>query len=513
MTAETLRAVLEGFDERTRTLLERRADAPVHHRGWLMRRTLLVADVIGLLEAFFATEVSMTTFGRSNHDHVPLALEFSVFVLSLPAWVVMAKIYGLYARDEEHADHSTVDDVVGVFHMVTVGTWLFYVFVTLTQLAYPELTKVALFWALAVTLVTASRSGARAFSRRQPAYMQNTLIVGAGNVGQMIALKLLRHPEYRLNLVGFVDDDPMELAENLQHVAVLGSPKYLEEMIELFDIERVVVAFSNDSHQQVLEGIRLLKDRDVQVDIVPRLFETIGPSFGIHAIEGLPLVGLPPLGLPGSSLFLKRGMDMILAMVALVLLLPLFLVIAIAVKLDSRGPVFYNNIVLGRGGRRFGLLKFRTMRHEYCRGPEYGGDMAEEMFQRLMSDPSQRAEYEENYKLRDDPRVTRVGRLLRRTSLDELPQLYRVLAGDMSLVGLRPKTPDEFARYGERGENDLLHLRPGITGYWQINGRSELSYDDRLRLELLYAGSWSIALDLEILAKTARSLFSRRGAF
>jgi exopolysaccharide production protein ExoY len=231
----------------------------------------------------------------------------------------------------------------------------------------------------------------------------------------------------------------------------------------------------------------------------------------IHTVEGVPLLGLPPVNLARSSLLVKRGVDVVLSALGLIVLAPLFLVVALLVKRDSAGPVFYRHERIGRGGRPFRLFKFRTMYREACRGADYGGRDAEAAFAHLMADPLRRAEFETTYKLQDDPRVTRFGAWLRRTSLDELPQLINVLLGDISLVGPRPVTSDELARYG-KGVDGLLNLRPGVTGYWQVNGRSSLEYEDRVRLDLAYVGGWSLGLDVMILARTLRVLLTRSGA-
>jgi undecaprenyl-phosphate galactose phosphotransferase len=204
-------------------------------------------------------------------------------------------------------------------------------------------------------------------------------------------------------------------------------------------------------------------------------------------------------------------MDRVLSALALVLLAPFFVVIALLIKLDSPGPVFYRHDRLARGGRSFGLFKFRTMGLEYCRGEHYGGAKAEIAFRQLMDDPEHREQFSEKYKLAKDPRVTRFGDFLRRTSLDELPQLLNVFLGDISLVGPRPITTDELKRYGVMAEQ-LLDIHPGVTGYWQINGRSQISYEERVRLDLLYVSNWSVGLDLSIMAKTFRVLVSRFGA-
>jgi exopolysaccharide biosynthesis polyprenyl glycosylphosphotransferase len=311
--------------------------------------------------------------------------------------------------------------------------------------------------------------------------------------------------------VGLVDSEPKERRDDLEHLALLGGPERLPAVIRLFDVERVIVAFSNQPHEETLELIRSLKELDMQVDIVPRLFETVGPNVGWHMLEGLPLVSLPPLRLARSSALLKRAVDIVLASFALVVAAPFLIVIAVAVKLDSRGPVVYRHERVGRSRRTISVMKFRTMRLEACRGEKYGGQVAEEAFNELMADPVRAQEFEKTYKLLDDPRVTRVGRFLRRTSLDEVPQLLNVVVGDLSLVGPRAITTDELWRYGDRVE-DLLAFRPGVTGYWQINGRSKLGYTDRVRLDVAYLTGWSIGLDLRILARTLRTLLSRSGA-
>lgn len=520
MNATERAALLQGLelhdemtatvDERTLEILERRRrTAVVKGRGWLVRRMLLAADLLGLVAAMAVAEWLVNR--HNSLGVLDMRAEIIVFLASLPGWVVVAKLYGLYDHDEERTDHTTTDDFSGVFHMVTVCTWVFWTGAYVTGLAHPTAPKLLIFWATAVVSISLGRATARSFARRNAMYLQNAVIVGAGDVGQLIARKLLQHPEYGINLVGFVDAQPKERSDDLGQLALLGGPERLPAIVRLFDVERVVLAFSNESHEDTLELLRSLKDLDVQIDIVPRLFETVGPNATVHMIEGLPLVGIPPLNLSRSSGLLKRTMDIALSAISLVILSPLLLGVALAVKLDSRGPVLYRHERIGRGRKKIEVLKFRTMRLEACRGERYGGEDAEAMFRELMSDPQHAQRFEASYKLADDPRVTRVGRTLRRTSLDELPQLLNVLMGDISLVGPRAITADELGRYGERVD-DLLGIRPGVTGYWQINGRSQLSYEDRVRLDLSYITGWSLRLDLEILAKTARTLLSGRGA-
>jgi exopolysaccharide biosynthesis polyprenyl glycosylphosphotransferase len=497
-------------DNKTLEILDhRRRTAIVRRRGWLVRRALLVADVAGLVSAFALAEwIASNPHGSAFFYG---GGEILAFLGSLPGWILIAKLYGLYERDEERTDHSTADDFGRVFHMVTVCTWLLWALSRSTGITHPTPAKLMIFWASAIALVTTGRAGARALARRSVTYLQNTVVVGAGDVGQMIARKLLQHPEYGINLVGFVDADPKERGDDLEHLCVLGGIENLPAAVRLLDVERVIIAFSNDSHEATIEVLRELKGLDVQIDIVPRLFEVVGPEVRLHAIEGLPLIGLPTLRLSRSSKLVKRLLDLVLSVVGLALGAPILVALAVAVKLDSRGPVLYRHRRVGYRGKPIDVFKFRTMRREVCRGDRYGGEAAEEEFARLLADTARAAEFATTYKLENDPRVTRVGRVLRKLSLDELPQLLNVLKGDLSLVGPRAITSDELDRYGDDVDT-LLNIRPGVTGYWQINGRSRLSYEDRVRLDLSYIANWSLRLDLHIIAKTIRVLLSRHGA-
>jgi exopolysaccharide biosynthesis polyprenyl glycosylphosphotransferase len=495
------RAVLASVDARTLDLVDGRRSRHILRRGWLIRRALLLADVLGLTAAFFLAAALAGPDG--SVDHVSNVSEVLIFLAALPVLVVLAKIYGLYERDEERTDHSTVDDITGVFHLVTVFVWVFYIVTSATGIAEPALMRLVAFWGLATVIVTAGRGIARATVRRSVAYLQNTIIVGAGEIGQLTARKLLAHPEYGINLVGFVDSQPKERRDDLAHLTLLGTPERLPELIRLLDVERVIVAFSNDSHEETLALIRSVKDLDIQIDIVPRLFEILGTNVGIHTVEGIPLVGLRPLRLSRSSRLLKRTMDVTLSAIGLLLVAPLFAAIALAIKLDSRGPVFFRQVRMGERDHTFRIFKFRSMAVD-----------AEARKAQLvhLNQHAQRGDDARMFKVADDPRITRVGRLLRRTSLDELPQLINVLTGEMSLVGARPLILDED-QHVEDWARKRLALRPGITGLWQVLGRSDIPFDEMTKLDYLYVTNWSLAEDLRLIFRTVPALLRRRSAY
>jgi exopolysaccharide biosynthesis polyprenyl glycosylphosphotransferase len=451
------------------------------------------------MAAFLIAELALP---GAQHDRIHPTVEIGLFALSLPFFVVTAKLQGLYDHDEERTDHTTADDLVGVFYLVTTGTWLFFATVYLFNLASPSVERLLLFWALSIALVALFRATARALCRRSVAYLQNTIIVGAGEVGQRIGKKLIAHPEYGLSLVGFVDDWPPGRDPDSEPVAILGSLEELPALVHALDVERVIVAFSLSRDEDVLPFIRELGELAVQVDIVPRYFQVVGPGVDLHDVEGLTLVGLRPFRLSRSSRLLKRTMDVVAAAIGLIVLAPVFAVVAAAIKLDSRGPVFFRQLRIGRRGRPFRIWKFRTMRSDAEQRK------AEVAHLNIHAD----GDGPQMFKAPNDPRVTRVGGFLRRWSLDELPQLINVLVGEMSLVGPRPLILDEDEQVHDWGRK-RLDLKPGITGLWQAKGRSEIPFDEMVRLDYLYVTSWSPMTDIKLAFQTIPALFRERHAY
>jgi exopolysaccharide biosynthesis polyprenyl glycosylphosphotransferase len=320
------------------------------------------------------------------------------------------------------------------------------------------------------------------------------VIVGAGDVGQLVARKVLHHREYGINLVGFIDDHPRHRRPELSHVALLGATDGLADIVRLLDVDRVVVAFSREPPAQTVEVIRSLRDLDVQIDVVPRLFDVLGPKVTYHSIEALPLIGLPPVRLSRSSRLVKRIIDVVGALVALVVAAPLFAVIALLIRRDSPGPILFQQTRLGQGMREFTALKFRTMRVD-------ADDQAHREY--IGKTMSASASVGDNgiYKLDRGDAVTRVGRWLRRTSLDELPQLINVLRDDMSLVGPRPCIPYETEHFKPHHFERFL-VPPGITGLWQVTARANSTFGEALDMDVAYARGWSLGLDLRLLVQT-----------
>jgi exopolysaccharide biosynthesis polyprenyl glycosylphosphotransferase len=455
-----------------------------------VRRALATADVAGLTVAFLTAEAIMTLRGWP----IDLRLEAFLFLVTIPAWIAFAKVYGLYDRDEERTNHTTVDDLVGVFHLCTVGIWLFLAGGWLLSVGPRPLGKLITFWILSIAFVTLARSLARTYCRRRPGYVQNTVVVGAGDVGQLVARKLVQHTEYGIRLIGFVDDDPLRLRPELEGIPVLGPPDELTRIVHRHGVDRVVIAFTHDSHTRILEAARALKDLNVQIDIVPRLFELVGPNAEIRTIEAVPLLGLPPARLARSSRILKRGLDVAGASLALVLVAPLLAYIAVRIKRDSAGPVLFRQERVGRDLRAFTVFKFRTM---------HAGASDREHREFIRTTMDHRASPGTNglYKLPGNGRVTRFGEWLRKTSLDELPQLINVVRGDMSLVGPRPCIPYETENFSPH-HFERFSVRPGITGLWQVTARAHSTFGEALDMDVAYVRGWSLGLDLWLLFRT-----------
>jgi exopolysaccharide biosynthesis polyprenyl glycosylphosphotransferase len=492
--------VLTAVDARTLDILERRRRARFPtSRGWLLRRLLLAADLVGLSLAFLlATVVAGGVEG--GHGGLDPWVEVGLFLATLPVWIVAAKLFGLYDRDEFLTDHTTLDDFTRVLLLVTLGAFIFGI---ATGYMQTSVTKVLLFWVLGIVLVTVGRAATRVAARRALAYVQNAVVVGAGDVGQLVARKLLQHPEYGINLVGFVDEEPKARRPDLGHLTVLGTSDDLPDIVRTLGVERVIIAFSRDDPRRTLRLIRSLGDFDVQVDIVPRLFEIVGSNARMHTLEGLPMVGLPAVRIGRSSMVIKRAMDIVGATLLLLVTAPLFAVAAWKIKRESPGPIFYRQQRLGMNQREFTLLKFRTMRTDADDGPH------REYIKATMAgglEPGSNG----LFKLDRSDAITKFGRWLRATSLDELPQLINVLRRDMSLVGPRPCLRYEVEHFAPQHFERFL-VPAGLTGSWQVTARGHSTFAEALDMDVLYVRSWSLSRDLSLFLRTPLHLM-RPGA-
>ncbi len=454
--------------------------APARRNEWAVRLLLVQSDVAAILAAYFLAAQAGGMASRTA------AVEL---VATLPVWLLALKSRGLYSQENDVVGHSTIDELPHLAAIATMGPWLFLVLSDTIGHVRP-IGETVVFWLLLLIFLPAGRMLTRPIFRANRHFAQNSVIVGAGTVGQLLGRKLLTHPQYRINLVGFVDAMPMERRDDLELLTVLGTPGELPALVEEYKLERVMIAFSNDSHEETLELIRLLKDLDVRIDIVPRLFDIIPPRLTSHTIAGIPLITLPRLRLSRSARFVKRSFDVVVALIATIVLAPTFVLIAILIKLDSHGPVFFRQRRMGAGGYDFSIYKFRTMTSD---ADELKQDIAH-LNAHAGGDPRM-------FKIRADPRVTRFGRLLRRFSLDEFPQLFNVLRGEMSLIGPRPLILEED-QHVESWARKRLTLKPGMTGLWQVSGRNSIPFEEMVKLDYLYVTTWSLSGDCRLLFQT-----------
>lgn len=336
--------------------------------------------------------------------------------------------------------------------------------------------------------VTAARVATHAMPWRATHRPRRVVIVGSGMVAGRVASQL--RSTDGIEVVGFVDDDPLDPA------GWCGRLPDLATVVQRRAVDHVVVAFSRSSTEDILEAIRPVQGR-VPITVVPRLFDVLPASAAVHDIgSGLTGISVAPAALSRGARLAKRTIDVAGAAGALLVLSPLLALVALAIKLTSPGPVLFRQDRIGRNGEQFAIVKFRSMVTDAEQVGGADGVAAVGPFP----------------KLKEDPRVTRVGRFIRSTSIDELPQLLNVLRGDMSLVGPRPFVPDESATIAGWAQR-RYRVRPGITGLWQVSGRNDLTFDEMCRLDSMYVSSWCIALDLKILVRTLRAVASRSGAY
>jgi exopolysaccharide biosynthesis polyprenyl glycosylphosphotransferase len=413
------------------------------------------------------------------------------------SWPFLLFMLGLYGSDDLRTWVSGVAEIPRILVASLLFGWAAIGTGSLLDMSKPfELTAIAVVATL--LLSSLARAGVRATLHRSTSLVQRTLIIGSGYVAGHLMEKLDRNAQFGLLTVGFVDDEVHDVGTpDLPH---LGSLADLDEVITMHSVDRVIVAFSRAGHEQLLECIRVCRDLGIAVDVIPRLFEFLDGVRSLGQVGGLPVLSLGTPRLSRVSQASKRALDILGAGFFLIATAPVLAAVAIAIKLDSPGPVFFRQSRAGRDGRVFQLLKFRSMYE----------DADERKRDYLTSNDVQDGVM---FKMHEDPRVTRVGRILRRLSLDECPQFINVLRGEMSLVGPRPLILPESEALAEDWHLRRLRLRPGLTGPWQIYGRSETPFQEMVRFDYQYVVGWSLARDVEILIATVPAVLSGRGAY
>jgi exopolysaccharide biosynthesis polyprenyl glycosylphosphotransferase len=461
---------------------------PVARRDMGLRRALALSDVL-------ATSLALTIVTWTVAGDFDVRLRPST-ILIVPLVLIAAKAIGLYDRDQHMVRKTTIDEVPSLLYLAvlfTLSVWLAEAPLLDGYLTRPQVFALLL---LTFALLAIGRLIAR-FAVASTSAGERCIIVGNVEDAQRVARKLESSQGVNVAVCARVALHSAEAADPTWPAAgTLSRSEDLARFIGALSIERVIIAPDGHDQDEILHVIRLIKALGVRVSVLPRLLEVVGSSSTFEDVDGLTLLGVRHYGVSQSSAMLKRLMDLLGAGAAVILLAPLLLILAVAVKLDSRGPVFFRQRRIGRRGEVFSMLKFRSMVRN-----------AEEI-KKVLRDQN---EAEGGlFKIADDPRITRVGGFLRKTSLDELPQLFNVLGGTMSLVGPRPLVADEDALI-EGWQRRRLAVKPGMTGMWQIFGSSRIPMPEMVKIDYLYGANWSLWLDLKILLRTIPYVLRRRG--
>jgi exopolysaccharide biosynthesis polyprenyl glycosylphosphotransferase len=500
-TSTTIASAAEALDGATAVALARpRALAA----GRLLPLALLAVDTLALGVAFALGYLVRFKAGVPLLETPPHSVHFYSFIAfwAVPVWAAIFALYGLYDRRYRLGDVQTYSRIAnactaGAIALVVMSFFDETVIVSRISRGWLLLT-----WLLAIFLVSAGRCASghavRAL-RRRGRLVVPTIVVGANAEGQALAEQFAADPGAGARVVGFVDDAVRPGEVLAGGVPVLGGLAALREVMERHPVRQLVVATSAIDRGALLDLFRGFgQDDGVDLRLSSGLFEILTTGVEVQEISCVSLMTPKRVRITGLDAALKSILDYAIAGAALVVLLPVLALLGVLIKLDSPGPVLHRRRVLGRSGRPFDAFKLRTM--------VVDADAV------LRDHPELRDAFQQGYKLKVDPRVTRLGRVLRRSSLDELPQLINVLRGEMSLVGPRMIAPDEAPRYGKWRLN-LLTVKPGITGPWQVEGRSDIPYAERVRLSMHYVRNYSIWLDARILLRTLLVVAQGKGAY
>ena len=464
--------------------LSRVLDGP----GWIWVRPAL--DAVALI-----TSVILTTRWPGEHQTAGRTWALVAFP---PMVMVLLALRGMYERRLRVAILDGIAPVVAAISIAAMAVVVVQVYAAGNPLLPGALAHV---WALSVGLVGGGRVaavGLQRVARARGWTGRRTLVVGAGEVGARVAGRLREHPQYGLRPVGFLDADPLHTDATAKvDLPVLGGAEDLTWIAEQMGVQHVVLAFSSQPDRTLVPLVRRCEEMGLEVSVVPRLFDSVNDRFAYETVGGLPLLRLRHVNPLGWQFAVKHLFDRVAAAALLLVFAPLMAAVALTVRVSSPGPVLFRQRRVGRDGKAFDLLKFRSMAPVALRPPDSTGAHA------MGRDEAPGG-------VEGADRRTRLGRLLRRTSLDELPQLINVLFGQMSLVGPRPERSEFVELFAEHVDRyvDRHRVRSGITGWAQVHGlRGKTSLSDRVEWDNYYIEHWSLGLDVKILALTAVAIF------
>jgi exopolysaccharide biosynthesis polyprenyl glycosylphosphotransferase len=472
-----------------------------------VRGALLLSDVVALLVATQAA--SLIRFGQLRHVGTSpnLPIWFNIVDLSLVmigVWIVALAFEGLY-------DLSRVFWGTGEYTRVirALSTGVIGVIVIEYALKASEISRgwTALAWALGCVCVIGGRAlvrGVIASRRRRGRFLRPTLIVGSNAEALGIVNALRKNPESGLVPIGCLASSQTEKLELdycvAEGVPCLGTARDIRDVFDEHYVDTVLIASTAFDHDVLARIINDLRGLDVDIQLSSGLFDVTTSRVMIREASGIPLITIRSVSFAPWKRFVKRTFDLVVGGLIILVGLPLWALLVLAIKLDSRGPVLYRQRRVGRGGTFFDMLKFRSMQ----------ADAAERLDELRASGANEATG--PLFKMRDDPRVTRIGKWMRKFSIDEFPQLLNVMRGEMSLVGPRPPLPEETVSYSTHHWR-RMEVLPGMTGLWQVSGRSRLTFEEMIHLDLFYIENWSVAFDLGLLVRTIPAVLFARGAY
>ncbi len=472
---------------------------------------LLPIDFLAVLAAFvaaYAYRVKILTTPIVNPSGIELFLK--VFLVIVPVWILIFALSGLYSQS---VMRSRLSELGKIFVAVSGGT-MFFILVDFASRKpiFPAKSIPIYGYILSFILVALGREVVRAIQRSLFGLgigVQRTLLVGSGKLAQRLLGDLKNTKRSGYDILASVDT-AKNAEKRLKGLTVYAT--FDEALAKCGELDEIIQADSGLEQDEILEMINYASNHHVRYRFVPNQFGLYATGSTMAAMAGIPMIEIRPTPLDGWGRIIKRSFDIVGAGVGLVVLSPVFLIIGIVIKLTDPGPIFYKHKRLSRIGKEIYVYKFRSMKAKYSTGAGYSGKTDEEIFAQELGKPELFDEFKKEQKLIKDPRVSKVGGYLRKTSLDELPQLYNVLMGNISLVGPRPIVEAELAHYGSE-ISTFFALKPGVTGLWQISGRSDIGYDERVKLDIYYVENWSLLLDMKILLKTVASLVRGKGAY
>jgi len=434
-------------------------------------------------------------------DLVPIFehyLRVLVFITIL--WLAVFKFVGLY---ESKRSAALMDEIAGLFLGVTLSTLLLLGLLFLYREFWFSRLVLLNAWLIAFVLLAGFRF--LIFFLRRWWYVRGwgvrrILILGTDEIGQVLANKIRNDRALGYKIVGFLDDDPVKKGQSFFGFPVIDviSIAKIKEMIERERVEEIIIAGAGLKTEKILDIITECERYGIEFKIVPGILELISSRLDVDELGGIPLLTVTEIQLQGLNALIKRLSDLVLSALLIIILSPILILFALLVKITSPGPVSFPHQRIGLNGHAFAMLKFRSMVKE-----------AEAIFPQL----KHLSEVEGHiFKMKDDPRVTPLGRFMRRWSIDELPQLFNVFLGQMSLVGPRPPLPREVEKYSP-WHKKRLRVRPGITGLWQVSGRSLLPFEEMVRLDIYYIENWSLWQDIKILLRSLPVVIFGTGAY